>query len=165
MRSRRSGHRGQALIEMALMLPLLLAILVGIFEVGPSVNDHAAVAQATEQAVRVASQLGSSSSVSETAADQQIVSTALAGVANLSQLSVQEIDIYQPSSSDGSYSNGNPEDVYNGSGQQVSLGYPMSDRSQASPNEAWIAVQIQWQYHLIFAPGNVSHHCATVSGH
>lgn len=54
----RSGFRGQAIIEFAIALPILLVILVGIFEVGRMVFIYAAVTNASRNAVRYASAVG-----------------------------------------------------------------------------------------------------------
>jgi len=53
-------YRGQAIAEFAIALPILLAIMVGIFEVGRYVFIYAGAANASRNAVRYASAVGKS---------------------------------------------------------------------------------------------------------
>lgn len=52
------GDRAQAMVEFALVLPILIAILIGIFEVGRLIFTYAAVNNASREAVRYASAIG-----------------------------------------------------------------------------------------------------------
>jgi hypothetical protein len=137
------------------MIPLLMLILVGLFEVGPSIINHNIIANATHQAARVASQYGASSNVSQQTADGNIVAAALSASQSLQNASVQQIDIYQPSASDGHLSASDPVDSFDGSGKQISLNFPMSSRIQTFPDQTWIAVQIKWRFRYMFAPGAI----------
>lgn len=47
-------YRGQSLVEFALVLPLLLVILVGLFDFGRAVYAHHTIQNATRQATRLA---------------------------------------------------------------------------------------------------------------
>ncbi len=51
---RRKERRGQTLVEMALILPIFLLILMGIFDFGRAVYAYNTVANAARQAVRLA---------------------------------------------------------------------------------------------------------------
>jgi Flp pilus assembly protein TadG len=51
---RRSNERGQSLVETALVLPILLLILMGIFDFGRAVFAFNAVSNAAREAARVA---------------------------------------------------------------------------------------------------------------
>lgn len=51
---RRKGERGQAIIELALTLPLLLLVLLGIFDFGLMFQRFEVVANAAREAARVA---------------------------------------------------------------------------------------------------------------
>lgn len=53
-----SGYRAQALVEFAIALPILLALLVGILEVGRLLFIYTAVTNASREAVRYASAVG-----------------------------------------------------------------------------------------------------------
>ncbi len=50
----RTDHQGQALVEFALVLPLVLLLLVGILEFGRAWNEHQVVTDAAREAVRTA---------------------------------------------------------------------------------------------------------------
>lgn len=52
------GHRAQAMVEFAIALPVLMALLVGIMEVGRMVFMYALVVNASRDAVRYASAVG-----------------------------------------------------------------------------------------------------------
>jgi Flp pilus assembly protein TadG len=54
----KAGYRAQALIEFAIVLPVLLALLVGIMEVGRMVFIYALVTNASRDAARYASVTG-----------------------------------------------------------------------------------------------------------
>jgi len=55
---RKTGYRGQAITEFAIVLPILMVLLVGILEVGRMVFTYAAVTNASREAVRYASAFG-----------------------------------------------------------------------------------------------------------
>lgn len=57
-RFRYSGNKGQAIAEFAIALPILLLILVGLFEVGRMVFIYSAVTNGSRNAVRYASAVG-----------------------------------------------------------------------------------------------------------
>ncbi len=50
--------KGQAIVEFAITLPVLLALLVGIFEFGRMIFVYAAITNASREAVRYASAIG-----------------------------------------------------------------------------------------------------------
>lgn len=51
-------ERGATLIEMALVMPILLAILIGIFEVGGAFRDYLTTSHAAREGVRLLSAVG-----------------------------------------------------------------------------------------------------------
>ena len=53
-RSRRAHRRGQALVEFALVFPVLVLILLGIFEVGRAVFAYNTLGNAAREGARVA---------------------------------------------------------------------------------------------------------------
>lgn len=55
---KRSGYRAQAMVEFAIVLPVLLALLIGIMEIGRMVLMYAMVVNASRDAVRYASAVG-----------------------------------------------------------------------------------------------------------
>lgn len=54
MTRRRAGERGQATVELALALPLLVILLLGVVQVGLVVRDQVLVTHAAREAVRAA---------------------------------------------------------------------------------------------------------------
>ena len=54
----KTGYRAQAMTEFAIVLPILMALLVGILEVGRMVFIYAAVNNASREAARYASAVG-----------------------------------------------------------------------------------------------------------
>ena len=52
------GYHGQAIVEFAIALPILMALLVGILEVGRMIFIYSAVTNASREAVRYASAVG-----------------------------------------------------------------------------------------------------------
>lgn len=53
-RRRRRSHGGQALVEFALILPIFVLVLVGIFDMGRAVYDYNVISNAARQAIRLA---------------------------------------------------------------------------------------------------------------
>lgn len=51
---RRRGSRGQALVEFALILPIFILLLVGLFDVGRAIYAYNTVSNATREALREA---------------------------------------------------------------------------------------------------------------
>src|SRR5512140_2513143 len=56
------GFRAQAIVEFAIVLPILLMLLIGLFEFGRMVFVYSAVTNASREAVRYASAIGFSDS-------------------------------------------------------------------------------------------------------
>lgn len=57
-KQKKSADRAQAIVEFAIVLPILLLVLVGIFEVGRYLFIYSAVTNASRNAVRYASAVG-----------------------------------------------------------------------------------------------------------
>ena len=57
-KQKKSAYRAQAIVEFAIVLPILMALLVGIFEVSRMVFIYSAVNNASREAVRYASAVG-----------------------------------------------------------------------------------------------------------
>lgn len=51
--SGRRGHRGQTLVEFALILPIFVLVLVGIFDFGRGVYAYNTISNASREAVRI----------------------------------------------------------------------------------------------------------------
>lgn len=57
--SRRSGERGQGLVEFTLVLPVILLLLAGVVEIGLVGNDSLTIGYASREGARAGSALGS----------------------------------------------------------------------------------------------------------
>jgi len=53
-RLRRPAHRGQTLVEFALILPIFILVLVGIFDMGRAVYQYNVISNAARQGMRLA---------------------------------------------------------------------------------------------------------------
>jgi Flp pilus assembly protein TadG len=60
--ARRTSRRGAAIVELALVAPLLLALILGVGEIGQSLRVQAAMSEASRIGCETASRPGSSSS-------------------------------------------------------------------------------------------------------
>jgi len=54
LRHRRDGHRGQALVEFAIAIPIVLLLMLGILDLGRAVFAYNSVSNAARTGVRVA---------------------------------------------------------------------------------------------------------------
>jgi Flp pilus assembly protein TadG len=54
MRRHPRHHRGQSLVEFALILPIFLVVLLGLFDLGRAVFYHSTISNAAREAVRLA---------------------------------------------------------------------------------------------------------------
>src|SRR5215467_7071466 len=80
-RARRSKERGQALLEFAVLLVLILFMIAGVVDVGGLLNDHINIEYATRQAARTGAVLGN-----QPTADCAIVSAINAAIASVSSV-------------------------------------------------------------------------------
>lgn len=124
-RSRR--QRGQTMIEFALVLPVMLALFIGVSTTANFLADRQVVGQAARAGARLAAEDGNAgytASGPATAAcqggtntnpcqvDQEVINNVLAVVASLSASSViTEIDIYEPCAYPGQACSGSGPDT------------------------------------------------------
>jgi Flp pilus assembly protein TadG len=146
----REGGRGQSLVEVAITTPVLLALIMGLFDAGTLVIDQVTMTGAAREGARLAAAMGGTQSNpgdTHCELDGTIVQGVLAVASSARFATVTEIDVYQPTSSDGSYVAGNPVNRYDGSGSSIGpCSYTMAMRTQDIPNEAQIAVRVIWKY-------------------
>lgn len=184
---RRRGRRrsaGQAMVEMALIFPLMILLFAGGFSMTEQITDTQLVNVAVGQATRYAAQLGnynySPASISgcqtssalplkakdPCAADAAILGTLRPLLAQMTDVTINEIDIYQPNACvapgiftaicppDQAYTAGaNRAERYNKSGVPVGTGYDAGKggytldlRNQAHPNETSIGISVNYTY-------------------
>jgi Flp pilus assembly protein TadG len=148
-RGRRQG--GQALVELAISVPVLLWLLLGAFDASVMVSDKVIAGYATRQGARLAAETGGSETnnppANQASIDQNIVQNVLAVASAMNYSSLQEIDIYAPRDPSGVFNPGT--DFYSkftGTGSQVSSNFPLNFREQIPPNETSIGVRLTWIY-------------------
>lgn len=154
----RSGFaRGQALVEFALMVSILLLLVAGATDEAALLNDHLNIVYATRQGARVASVLGTASD-----ADCAAIGAVHAAVANEPNITITRIVIYQ-AGADGLPASASAQDVYAGntvcsviSGSAtttpaaISVGWDPSVRNQTPFTEDSVGVELDFTYAFQF---------------
>lgn len=136
---RHSDQKGQSIIEMALVLPVLLLMFLGAWTAAALIGNQDSVAQATGAGARVAASLGDDeyvaaatsysgcqqSATDACAVDAAVLAAMTPALSQLSNSTVTRIDIYEPGSclpnsggvlpsscptTDGALQSGNPLD-------------------------------------------------------
>lgn len=150
----RRVSRGQALVEFALFVPLLLFMLVGATDVASLLNDHLTIIYATRTGARVGATLGTAPQ-----ADCAIVGSLQAALANDHNITLNRIVIFK------SDANGNPiaanEDIYPGnatctvsgvsatiSPAASSLTWPPGSRGTTPFTEDSIGIEVDYSYNF-----------------
>jgi Flp pilus assembly protein TadG len=166
--SPRNSQKGQAMVEMAFLLPVLLLLFLGAWTASNLIDDNNSSLQATRAGARLAVELGNggSSGLTQAQIDRDILDQVYPIVSpQLTNAKVTEIDIYQPSGciattpfvagscppNNGAYTAGELIDTYTVTGGVVagSCGtctFTLSNRSQVHPNEAEIGVRLKFTY-------------------
>jgi len=165
---RRDGRRGQAMVEMALLLPVLMLLFLGSWTAANLIDDNNAAAQATRAGARLGAELGNGSALglTQNQIDVDILDQVYPIVSpQLTNAKVTEIDIYQPSGctgttpfatgtcppNNGAYTAGELIDTYTVTGGVVSntcgtCTFTLANRSQTHPNEAELGVRLVFKY-------------------
>jgi Flp pilus assembly protein TadG len=168
MRRRRDSRRGQAMVEMALLLPVLMLLFLGSWTAANLIDDNNAAAQATRAGARLGAELGNGASLglTQNQIDTDILDQVYPIVSpQLTNAKVTEIDIYQPSGcigttpfvpgscppNNGAYTAGELIDTYTVSGGVVSstcgtCTFTLANRSQVHPSEAELGVRLVFKY-------------------
>lgn len=141
--------RGQAIVEFALMFPLILFLVLGATDVSTLLDDHLDIVYAARSAARVGSVLGQAP-----ATDCAVIGAIRAALSTNRNLTVNQIIIYK-AASDGSIIGSN-KDVYAGSAvcnpnatispAAISVGWPPSVRNNTPIQEDSIGVEIDYTY-------------------
>jgi TadE-like protein len=164
----RRNQSGQAIVEAALLLPLLFLLLFGTYDLSTLASDKVQSYSAVRHGVRIASQLGGVpnnpslpthscdgtlvGTTTVASIDKQIVEVVLAAAKNMSYVVVNEVDIYQPSDTTGDWTVGvDPVNRYDGTGAAIPTGnFALTQRCQgplgSNPKDTSIGVKIKWTY-------------------
>jgi len=94
--ARARGERGLAIVEFAIVAPLLALIVAGILEFGTAWRDKLTVSNGTRAAARVVSNLGDNRQ-----ADREALETLRAALASMDDVTIEGILIYDASAADG----------------------------------------------------------------
>lgn len=144
------------MVELVLSLPVLALLLLGGYDVSVLIVDQLIADNAVRHGARLASTLGGSQNnpigTTDAQVNQQIVQDVLAVGAGMSNATLLEVDIYQPTTANGAYKGGDKAFKYDGSGNPLAAclagcpAFPLGDRVQTVPNETSIGVRLVWQY-------------------
>ena len=156
-RARRSRERGQALLEFAVLLVLLLFMIAGVADVGGLLNDHINIEYATRQGARTGAVLGN-----QVTADCAIVSAINAAISSVPSVTITQIIIYD-AGADGLPQGTGSETVYAGDPTcSIASGnptlselpspnnYPASARNNNPYTEDSLGIQVDYQYSFQF---------------
>lgn len=151
VRPRRS--RGQALIEFTAFFVFIMLLAAGVVDIGGLLDDHVSIEYATRQGARTAAVLGNQSS-----ADCAIIGAIDAAVANMPNMTVNQIVIYK-AGSDGLPLGTTTETIYPGnttctvSGTTYTLSqvpsinnYPPANRSNLAYTEDTVGIELDYTY-------------------
>ena len=151
------------MIETAVVIAVLLSMLMGVYSVSQFASDQNTAGTATRSGARVAAELGNAGYSSGAGAsgcqllgvgakdpcaiDRQVVQLVCQIVNAMPFVSsVDEIDIYKPTSS-GDGSTGTLYDKYmNCSTVPTLVQYTLDLRTQTHPNEAYVGVSVKYHY-------------------
>lgn len=138
------------MVEFALSLPLLVALLLGGLNVGLLLTDKVIAGYASRQGARLAAEMGgyqTNPGATTAQIDAAIVHNVLAVAQSLAFASVQEIDVYSPQSPSGVFNpTTDPYDSFDGRGNPLVQTFPITMRNQVPPNETSIGVRVVYQF-------------------
>ena len=147
----RSRQLAQSIVELAIATPVLIALLLGAFDVAVMVSDKVIAGAAVRQGARLAAEIGGQTTnpgMTTATADADVVKNVLAVANAMNYSTITNVYIYLPGNADGDYHAGDPVDHYDVNGTLVgSIGFPLTARNQVPPNETPIGVRIEWTYH------------------
>ena len=143
--------QGQAIVELAIVTPVIILLLFGAFNVGAMISDKIAAASACRAGARLAAGIGGAqradAQTGTAAVDSAIVHNVLAATAAMSYASVTRIIIYEPTRADGAYQVGDLADIYDSNGAAMGAqGYPLMARDQTPPNQTPIGCEVDFTY-------------------
>ena len=124
-----SSDRGASLLEMALVLPLLVSLLIGMAEFGIGFRDWLSITTATREGVRVGAAAGN-----DIDADCFILEASAGALVSVPLEDVQELWIFKADN------NGNPT----GSKQRYRPSNPSDPVSILECNGGWVRTENNW---------------------
>jgi Flp pilus assembly protein TadG len=153
----RRRESGQALLEFALFVTLILFMIAGVVDVGGLLNDHVSIEYATREAARTGAVLGN-----QPTADCAIISAVNASLTGVANVSITQIMIYN-AGADGLPQGTASETVYAGDPTCAIVGsvptlseaaslnnFPPSSRNDNPFTEDSLGVQVSYSYTFQF---------------
>jgi Flp pilus assembly protein TadG len=147
---------GQAIVELAIATPVLIAMLLGAFNVAVLVSNKVVAGNAVRQGARLASEIGGLQTnpypADTESVDKQILRNVFAVALAMNYSTLTDLYIYQATSPDGQLGDPIPGSaVYNhylpdGSRGSGPNNFDISLRNQTPPNETSIGVKLVWTY-------------------
>lgn len=142
--------RGQAVIEFALTVPIVALLVFGGLYVTILVSDDIKAGYAVRAGVRLATELGgrqTNASATTAQIDGEIVNNVLAVMQVTTYATVDEVDIYAVTSSDGTMQPGDLADAFDGTGRPLATQtFPLDLRLQSPPDETSLGIRLRWHY-------------------
>ncbi len=168
MRPLRRRSRGQSLVELAILFPVMVVLFLGAWTAADLVADNNTAIQAAQEGARYAAELGDGSTlgtgVTVNQVDTAIIEQMLPVLhSQFTNAVINEIDIYRPGGSgndctfgnsncppdNGAYIPGDPIDQWPISGTAIgtpTLSYPLTLRDQLHPFELELGVRVKFTY-------------------
>src|ERR1700736_6323001 len=153
--------RAQSLVELALTIPVMAALLLGGFDATMLVWDKLVAGYAVRQGVRLASELGgrqTNPTATQAGIDQKIVRNVLAVTKTWGYGTLLELDIYGATRTDGVMQGSDYQDQFDGNGNPLAGGLQtltLERRYQTPPDETAIGVRLVWSFTV--PAGTVGH--------
>jgi hypothetical protein len=140
---------GQSIVELAIATPVLLFLILGAFDTSVMISDKVIAGAACRQGARLAAEIGgwrTNPLLTTAQVDANVVKNVLAVATAMNYSTLKFVYIYQPTQPDGDYHAGDPVDVFDATGANISSSFPLTSREQIPPNETPIGVRLEWQY-------------------
>ena len=142
--------RGQSLVELAITIPIMAALLLGGFDCTMLVWDKLVAGYAVRQGTRLASELGgrqTNPTATQAAIDQKIVRNVLAVTKTWGYGTLLELDIYGATRADGVLQGSDYQDQFDGNGNPLAVQtLTLERRYQTPPDESAIGVRLIWKF-------------------
>jgi hypothetical protein len=155
IRKMRCGQLGQGLVETALVAPLLIVLVIGVWDAAGLSSVENQATTATRDGARLAASLGNqlanpvTGPFDPTSIDQQVVATVVASMQGAPNTVVNQVDIYEPDPPPAS-GRENPADridSYQPDGTPIgSPGYTLQFRIQTPGAESYVGVMVYFTY-------------------
>jgi hypothetical protein len=151
----RCGQLGQGLVETALVAPLLIVLVLGVWDAAGLSGAENQANSATRNGARLAASLGNqlanpvTGPFSPVSIDQQVVATVAAGMQGVPNSTVTQVDIYEPDPppASGREQPANLIDSYQPDGTPIgSPGYTLQYRLQTPGAETYVGVMVYFDY-------------------